>query len=129
MRAFNVEDAQMQQMVKEQQLEVLKPNLATKPRVYYKNLQRFTKCFIAGSVTAMINGVSECVSETFITLFRDQTRVAQMETDRFGDFKFDGLEPESGTYQLKISHLKYGATTRDVVLKQSTYLGIIQLGT
>ena len=48
--------------VKLDRLEVLQPELGTKPRVYYKNLHRHSKCFIGGSVVATIGDVKECVS-------------------------------------------------------------------
>lgn len=127
MRALKVEDVEMQRIATEQKLEVLKPQFGTKPRVYYKNLHRFTKCFVAGSVTASINGVTECASDVSITLFHARNRIAGVETDRFGDFKLDGLEPQSGAYELKISHPKYGAAAREIVLDESTYLGTISL--
>ena len=33
-----------------EKLEVLNPDIDTKPRVFYKNLHRYNKCFIGGSV-------------------------------------------------------------------------------
>ena len=50
MRAIKVEDDEMAQMVREQGLEVMRPELGTKPRVYYRNLWRYTKCFIGGTI-------------------------------------------------------------------------------
>jgi Fe-S-cluster-containing dehydrogenase component len=37
-RTIKVDDAEMQRIQKDEGLEVLKPELGTKPRVYYKNL-------------------------------------------------------------------------------------------
>ena len=50
MEMVYAEDAQMQKRVKSEGLEVLQPGLKAKPRVYYKNLYRYERCFIAGSV-------------------------------------------------------------------------------
>src|SRR6516165_3326691 len=50
MRAISIEDADMERMVREEGLEVLRPELASKPRVYYRNLWRYSKCFIGGSI-------------------------------------------------------------------------------
>lgn len=127
MRAVNIDDAQMRDMVIEQGLEVLKGDLGTMPRVYYKNLYRFTKCFIGGSVTAQVRGVKECVADVTVTLSKGSKLVASVQSDSFGDFKFDGLEPMSGEYQLSISHPKLGAATQMVVLDDSVYLGEISL--
>lgn len=129
MRAVHVEDEQMQRMVQDEKLDVLKAHLDTRPRVYYKNLYRFTKGFIAGSVTAVIDGTLECASGTRVTLLRDQQQLAETSTDRFGDFKFDDLEPRSGSYQVQMSHARHGTSLRQVELNESTYLGEIRLGT
>jgi hypothetical protein len=40
MRAIKVEDEDMARIAREQELEVLKPELGSKPRVYYRNLWR-----------------------------------------------------------------------------------------
>lgn len=127
MKAVKVDDAQMQDMVKEQGLEVLKGDLGTKPRVYYKNLYRFTKCFIGGSVTARQGGVKECAADVDVKLSKGGKLVASVRTDAFGEFKFDGLEPKSGQYQISIADPKLGLTTRMVALDDSVYLGELAL--
>ncbi|HUH60801.1 MAG TPA: 4Fe-4S dicluster domain-containing protein [Candidimonas sp.] len=127
MRAVKVDDAQMDAMAKAEGLEVLKPALGTKPRVYYKNLYRYSKCFIGGSVVASINGVMECADQVVVTLSKKGEQQASTTTDAFGDFKFDGLAPNSGSYQLGFSHLDMGVTTRTVELEDSVYLGAIYL--
>ena len=127
MRAVKVDDAEMRDMVEEQGLEVLRGNLGTKPRVYYKNLHRFTKCFIGGSVTTQVAGVKECASNVTITLSKNGKLVASVESDAFGDFKFDGLDPKSGQYQLSLAHPEYGTATQKVTLDDSVYLGEIAL--
>ena len=52
MRAVSLDDAEMAKLAREQGLEVMGAELGTKPRVYYKNLWRYSKCFIGGSVSA-----------------------------------------------------------------------------
>ena len=59
MRAIKVEDVEMTRLAREQGLEVFRPELNCKPRVYYKNLWRFEKCFIGGSVSATLQ---QCAS-------------------------------------------------------------------
>ena len=61
MRAVKLEDEEMARMAREQQLEVIKPELSSKPRVYYRNLWRYSKCFIGGSVSEEKDGVVDCV--------------------------------------------------------------------
>lgn len=127
MQALRVEDAEMQDVVRKEGLEVLKPALGTRPRVYYKNLHRYTKCFIGGSVTVPIRGVTECAVNSTVTLHQGQALVASTATDCFGDFKFDGLLPQSGAYELRISYQKDFVATRQLILEDSVYLGDIAL--
>ncbi|MBW7902900.1 MAG: oxidoreductase [Rhodocyclaceae bacterium] len=127
MRAVNVSDASMKQMAADAGLEVLHPEWGTGPRVYYKNLHRYTKCFVAGSVVAAIDGVTECASGVNVTLLKGDRQVAHAVTDAFGDFKFDGLDPDGGEYRLHFLAADRGAATRAVVLQESVYMGTILL--
>ena len=61
MRAVKLEDDDMSRMAADEGLEVIKPELGTRPRVWYKNLWRYTTAFIGGSVSAGANGVIDCV--------------------------------------------------------------------
>ena len=103
MRAVCVADNEMAKLAAEQGLEVIKPELGTKPRVYYKNLWRFSKCFIGGSVSAQTNdGTIDCVNGAVVRLLKDGAVVAEAATDNFGDFKFDRLNENSGKYIVEI---------------------------
>jgi len=126
MRAVCVTDDAMQRRVVEEGLEVLKPELGTKPRVYYKNLHRFTKCFIGGSVSAEANGLVDCVEGATVRLFKDNAVIAETATDNYGDFKFDQLDENSGKYVVEISN---GATPKTVTthLGLSTNLGEVRI--
>lgn len=125
--AVCVEDSEMQATIKKHKLEVLSPELNTRPRVYYKNLYRFDKCFIGGSVVADINGALECVSGARVTLKYQDKEVASSQSDTFGDFKFDGLSAASGCYQVEIAHPELGSAWVDAKLDDSQYLGSIKL--
>ena len=118
MRAIKVEDEEMARLAREQNLEVLKPELGTKPRVYYRNLWRYSKCFIGGSVAEERQGVIECVEGASVQLVKDGAidcvegasvqlvkdgaSVAVTTTDNYGDFKFDRLDEDSGAYAVQI---------------------------
>lgn len=102
MRAIQCEDDEMARLVREQELEVLKSELGTKPRVYYRNLWRYTKCFIAGTVSAEEDGLVECVEGAKVKLVKDGAHVAETATDNFGDFRFDRLDEGSGRYVVEI---------------------------
>lgn len=129
MQAFHVEDADMKEMVRRENLETLRLELRTLPRVYYRNLSRYTKCFIGGSVTVARGDVIDCLPEARVTLRIGAQEVAATNTDFFGDFKFDGLEPSSGSCHIEISHPQYGAVGTTAELgEQSIYLGTFCLG-
>jgi nitrate reductase beta subunit len=103
MRSIKVEDEEMARLAREQELEVLKPELGTKPRVYYKNLYRYTKAFIGGSVSAEADGVVDCVEGAKVRLLKDGKPVAELATDNYGDFKFDKLDEGSGKYTVEVT--------------------------
>jgi Fe-S-cluster-containing dehydrogenase component len=126
MRAVCVEDEEMKQLALDQDLEVIKPELGNKPRVYYKNLWRYASCFIAGSVSAKAKGVVDCVEGTKVRLVKDGDVVGEAVTDNYGDFKFDRLTENSGDYVVEIGS---GRTKKSVKVKlgASVSLGEIRL--
>jgi Fe-S-cluster-containing dehydrogenase component len=112
-----------------EQLAVLRPELQTRPRVYYRNLHRYTHCFIGGAVSAIVKGRSECVEGATILLRRAGDIVARMSTDAFGDFRFDGLAPHSGKYEIEITHAPYREAVIHATLgDESLNLGELRLG-
>lgn len=114
MEAVKLSDDAMAQRVKAEGLRTLQPELGTQPRVHYKNLHRADHCFIAGSVTATVAGRLECQGGAEVVLWRAREKVASTLTDAFGDFKFDALPPDSGSYLVRISHPDHGVTERPV---------------
>ena len=126
LKALLIEDEEMQKKVNEEGLEVLKPQLGTKPRVYYKNINLFDKCFVGGTVISDIEGVEECVEKAFISLIKEGNKIAETWTDAFGDFKIDDLDPESGTYDIEVSHPNHASKSVTVILGESTYVGTIK---
>jgi len=102
MRAFKLEDAEMARLARDENLETMRPDLATKPRVYYRNLWRYSKCFIGGSVAAEKDGVVDCVEGASVQLLKDGASLAVTTTDNYGDFKFDRLDENSGRYSVQV---------------------------
>jgi Fe-S-cluster-containing dehydrogenase component len=99
-RSLKIDDAEMQRIQAQEGLEVLRPDLKTKPRVYYKNLHLMTTCFVAGSLTVDINGVEECADGATVVVKHSGAEVARTTSDVFGEFKIDKLAPNSGPYEL-----------------------------
>lgn len=126
--SIKVEDEEMQRLKEEQGLEVLQPDIGSKPRVYYKNLHLFTRCFVSGSVVVNVDGVEDCVEDAEVILSRQGSEIARTTTDIFGEFKIDKLEKHSGPYQLQVSSGSSGKVAVEFDLgNESLYLGIMAL--
>jgi Fe-S-cluster-containing dehydrogenase component len=126
MRAICVDDGEMAKVAREQELEVLRPELETKPRVYYKNLWRYSTCFISGSISIETKGAVDCVEGATVRLLKNGAVVAEATTDNYGDFKFDRLGENSGDYSVEVA---FGKNKRSVKarLGESINLGEIRL--
>ena len=127
MRAICVEDDEMAKIAREQRLEIMKPELGTKPRIYYKNLWRYSKCFIGGSVSMEANGVVDCVEGATVSLLKSGAMVAKTATDNYGDFKIDRLDENSGEYVVEISAAGLAKKAVTAKLGASINLGEIRL--
>lgn len=90
---YYLEPQEMQKMIEEEGLEELRPELESKPHIFYKNLYRYKKSFIWGELLKD----NECAEGIEVTLkgkdFEEKTT-----TDCFGEFKFDKLE--NGKYSV-----------------------------
>jgi Fe-S-cluster-containing dehydrogenase component len=124
LRIVKIEDGEMEEIVKSESLEPLHPEYHTKPRVYYKNLFRYTHCFIAGSVAVERDGISDCAQGATVTLIKDSEK-RQVPTDTFGDFKFDGLKENSGIYHIEISYEDREVKSLEVEVDKSVSLGTV----
>ncbi len=127
MRAVRLDDNDMAKMAAEEGLEVLQPELGTKPRVWYRNLWRYTTAFIGGSVSVEANGEVDCIEGAKVTLLKDGKKIAEAATDNYGDFKFDRLKEGGGKYTVEIDAAGHAKKTVDAVLGESIYLGEIRL--
>ena len=127
MRAIKVEDEEMTRMARDERLEVMKPELATKPRVYYRNFWRYSKCFIGGSLAVEADGAVDCVEGASVRLYKGGTVVAETVTDNYGDFKFDKLDENSGRYLLEITARGRPKKTIETKLGASINLGEIRV--
>jgi hypothetical protein len=121
-----VSDEEMARLKREQKLEELQPESGTKPRVHYKNLRRFTHDFIAGTIIATKNGVTDCVDGARITLEFEDGSVVETASDNYGEFKIDGLKA-GGAYRIKITAEGFSPKSHPIALDDSVYLGRIEL--
>jgi len=120
------EDPEMQKIIKSENLEVYQPQYKTRPRVYYKNLYRYTRCLIAGSVA--LGDTDECAEGAKVTLIKGSNKaIDETTTNNYGDFKFDNLEENSGNYSLEVTYASYKKKKLEIDLNTSINVGTIFL--
>lgn len=126
LKAVKADESAMERIVRDEGLEVLRPELGAKPRVYYKNLDRYSKSFIGGTALQIRDGRKECAEGVAVTLRSPEGSERHALSDAFGDFKFDGLEPNSGAYSVRITAEGSERVIPGIYLKEeSIYLGEI----
>ena len=126
MTFLKLEPADIERKVKEEKLEYYLPEKKTNPHIYYKNLYRYLKCFIGGSVAIKIDGKEECAEGAAVVLFdKAGNKIAETAADNFGDFKFDSLAPNSGNYTISITYKDHPQRTIQTTLGESQYLGVL----
>ena len=127
-RSIKIDDQEMQRIKEKEGLEVLQPECESKPRVYYKNMHLMTKCFVAGSVVVNVEGIEECAEGAEVILKQNDSEVARVTTDIFGEFKIDKLEKKSGQYELEVNSDSSRSTSMEFDLgDESLFLGTITL--
>lgn len=129
MRVIRVDDNEMQQIVEAEKLEVLHPEYDTQPRVYYRNLYRFNKCFIGGSIALQKDDIMDCAKGADITLLKDSVEIGKELTNSYGDFKFDNLEENSGEYSVVIGLNGFEKKQLKINLENSINIGTVIFST
>ncbi len=127
LKSVKVTDEEMAEIKSREGLRELQPEFATKPRVHYKNLGRFTHEFVGGTIIKTVDGVTDCVANAKIKLESSGSVVGEAVTDAYGEFKIDGLTPDSGRYRVVVEVNGRETKRIDVELKKSVYLGRIDL--
>ena len=126
LKFISTEESKMKAMINSEGLEVYLPKYQTNSRVYYKNLYRYTSCFVAGSIA--LQDTDECAEGAAITLTNGSTSVVgKAETNNYGDFKIDNLEEGSGEYTLEITFEGYEPKILAINLNESLNLGTLFL--
>ena len=82
---------------------------------------------VGGTVIKTVDGVTDCVADARVRLERSGAVVGEAVTDVFGEFKIDGLDPDSGRYGIVIEVAGRVAKRLDVEVKKSVYVGRIEL--
>ena len=116
----------MQKVAADEQLETLDSREGAKPRVYYRNNHLFNAAFIGGTVVTERDGKEECVEGATVIARCNGQEIGRAESDAFGEFKIDALEPGLGKVALQIS-FESSSAAMDVELDQSIYVGCISI--
>ena len=125
LQAVFVEEDDVDRMIREESLEVLHPEFNTNPSVYYKNMYRFEKDFIAGSVAVQKEILMDCAQGVTVRLLKGKEIIAKTVTDIFGDFKIDQLTKDSGEYAIEIYFQGVMVKSLLVDFQKSVNLGVI----
>ena len=115
-------ESDVSKLLKSAKAEVFHPEWKAKPRVYYVDLHKMTRQFIAGAV--IYGDTDECAEGVTATLIANGKSV-KTTTNNYGNFEFDGLD--AGKYSVKLECAGYAPKTIDVDLKTDGYLGDIIL--
>jgi Fe-S-cluster-containing dehydrogenase component len=126
LRIVHLTDEDLRQLVANEKLETYQPEHDTRPRTQFKNLNRFTRCFVAGSVATRVP--DECVEGAAIAL-KDAAGnlVGTAVTNNYGDFRIDDLSPNSGEYTLEVTHTTYPKQVVRAKVMESVNVGTIFL--
>ena len=108
----------------DQGLERYRGSLGTGPRVWYANLHRWEKAFIAASVVR--GDDDECAEGACMSVSRGGQACGEAAADLFGEVLVDKLEP-GAEYEVTITLEGYEPATCTVTLEKSTNLGTITL--
>jgi Fe-S-cluster-containing dehydrogenase component len=129
LQAVRTDDADMAARAQAQGLRPLRPELGTRPRVYYRHLERIDSVFVAGSVVQDTAKGAECVEGAKVELLCEEQLLASAVSDTFGDFRIDGLAAARGQHELRITHPLHGSARLAVTLTASSaVLGDVRLG-
>jgi len=121
-----VEDKEMEKTTDKENLAVFNPELKTLPRVYYKDLYRYTHCFIAGNVA--LKDTDECAEgATVVVSDSPGKEVGRVKTNNYGDFRVDKIPENSGNYSVVIAYPEYGRKTVSVDVTESKSIGTVFL--
>lgn len=125
--AVKLADGDMQQLAERQGLASLHPEYGTKPRVWYKHLDRLAGVFIAGSLEMIREDRVECLVGAQVQLYRGDQVLSQTTSDDFGDFQFDLPAPMTEALTLRITA---GAVTLEqpVQADRCAFVGRLRVG-
>lgn len=122
LRALSVvycEDAEFERMAAKQRLKPLTDG-SNHPRVLYKNLYKYNKCFIAGALSYQDGDIEKAAVDAKIKLSMNGVLLKEVYADFLGEYKIDRLPKNSGTYTLEFTMDGYETMTTEVTLGEES---------
>ncbi len=117
--AVKCSDAEMEDRAKTENLRTLKPEMGTKPRIYYKNLDQVFENFLVGAVLVKNGEQTDSLEGAKVTLSEAGNELKSTQTDFFGDFKFTGLKQEPTEYTILVEAEGHGKQSRTLTVSDS----------
>jgi Fe-S-cluster-containing dehydrogenase component len=126
LRAVKMTDTELAEMVAKEQLSVIRPELDTRPRVFYRNLDEALSHLVVGNVAEDFgDGQLRNLEDAEIVLVDSADgHERTTRTDHFGDFRFSGLTAPSSRIELRV---RKGGMEKLLVERDRT--GSVNVGT
>jgi len=127
--AVNMEDTEFEKLIDEKGLVSIVPENVG-PRLWYKNMHRYTKNMIVGEIAYFEDADTEvCADGVEVLLIKGGETVAKTRTSTFGEFFFDPIEPNSGDYEVYSELPGRGNVSVKIVMnKDSVDTGLLRPG-
>ncbi|MCO6188403.1 4Fe-4S dicluster domain-containing protein [Rhizobium sp. L1K21] len=123
------DDDEMKERAERERLRIKEPKNDSRPRFYYKNLDRTDHIFIGGNLYADIGGQETCLEAIPVELWSAGERIAETTTDGFGDFRFERLKPRPTSGEVRVRQEAQGdqIVCKFIGLQASQYVGSIEV--
>ena len=82
---------------------------------------------VGGSVVTEVDGLEDCAQGARVSLVKEGETLQVLETDNYGDFKFDRLDRDSGAYDVVIEADGFQRKAVGVNVTTGAYLGRVLL--
>lgn len=93
------EDSEFEKVIEKQLLKPMTDG-SNAPRVYYKNLYKYTTCFVGGALVYPAGDLKKAAVGATVQLTMNGENLGEYRTDFLGEFKIDHIPKHSGTFKL-----------------------------
>lgn len=95
-----------------------------KPNLMYRHLYRLNSCFIKGAVIRKTGDIERAQKGVLVELYLNDMLIDSVETDFFGEFKFDRIPKNSGTFTVTVKKDGFNPVSREVTVnEESQFMG------